>query len=65
MNDGVAIQGGLKEALSNKKHVNKVPTIAGSTRDEVKIWLAFSGILYLLIILRLVLYLAFKSYFKR
>ena len=42
-NDGVAIPKiGLKEALSNKKHVNKVPTIAGSTRDEVKIWLAFS-----------------------
>ena len=33
---------GLKDALSKKEHVNIVPTIAGSTRDEVKIWLAFS-----------------------
>lgn len=42
-NDGLVIPRiGLKEALSNNKYVNKVPTIAGSTRDEVKIWLAFS-----------------------
>ncbi len=42
-NDGLVIPIiGLKEALSKKEHVNKVPTIAGSTRDEVKIWLAFS-----------------------
>ncbi len=42
-NDGEVIPKiGLKKALSNKKYVNKVPTIAGSTRDEVKIWLAFS-----------------------
>ncbi len=42
-NDGVAIPKiGLRKALSNKKYVNKVPTIAGSTRDEVKVWLAFS-----------------------
>jgi para-nitrobenzyl esterase len=42
-NDGVVIPRiGLREALSNNKYVNKVPTIAGSTRDEVKIWLAFS-----------------------
>ena len=42
-NDGVVIPKiGLKEALSKKEHVNSVPTIAGSTRDEVKIWLAFS-----------------------
>ncbi len=33
---------GLREALSKREHVNNVPTIAGSTRDEVKIWLAFS-----------------------
>ena len=33
---------GLKRALSKKEYVNIVPTIAGSTRDEVKIWLAFS-----------------------
>ena len=42
-NDGIVIPKiGLKEALSRKEHVNNVPTIAGSTRDEVKIWLAFS-----------------------
>lgn len=42
-NDGLVIPKiGLKHALSKKEHVNIVPTIAGSTRDEVKIWLAFS-----------------------
>ena len=42
-NDGLAIPKiGLREALSKKEHINSVPTIAGSTRDEVKIWLAFS-----------------------
>ena len=42
-NDGLVIPKiGLREALSKKEHVNNVPTIAGSTRDEVKIWLAFS-----------------------
>ena len=42
-NDGLVIPLiGLKEALSKKEHVNNVPTIAGSNRDEVKIWLAFS-----------------------
>ncbi len=42
-NDGLVIPKiGLKQALSKKEHVNNVPTIAGSTRDEVKIWLAFS-----------------------
>ena len=42
-NDGLVIPKiGLREALSKKEHVNRVPTIAGSTRDEVKIWLAFS-----------------------
>ena len=42
-NDGLVIPKiGLREALSKKEHVNSVPTIAGSTRDEVKIWLAFS-----------------------
>ena len=42
-NDGLVIpQIGLKHSLSKKEHVNIVPTIAGSTRDEVKIWLAFS-----------------------
>jgi para-nitrobenzyl esterase len=42
-NDGIVIPSiGLKDSLSKKEHVNIVPTIAGSTRDEVKIWLAFS-----------------------
>ena len=41
--DGLVIPKiGLRDALSKKEHVNIVPTIAGSTRDEVKIWLAFS-----------------------
>ncbi len=31
---------GLKEALYRKEYVNIVPTIAGSNRDEVKLWLA-------------------------
>jgi para-nitrobenzyl esterase len=39
--DGIIIPtGGLKEALSSREHVNIVPTIAGSNRDEVKLWLA-------------------------
>ena len=42
-NDGIVIPKiGLKDALSNKEFVNNVPTIAGSNRDEVKFWLAFS-----------------------
>ena len=39
--DGIVIPiDGLKEAISNRDHVNIVPTIAGSNRDEVKLWLA-------------------------
>jgi para-nitrobenzyl esterase len=39
--DGIVIPvDGLKEALSSKNHVNIVPTIAGSNKDEVKLWLA-------------------------
>ena len=39
--DGVAIpEVGLDKALSMKEHLNIVPTIAGSNRDEVKLWLA-------------------------
>jgi len=39
--DGIAIPiEGLKEALSSRDHVNIVPTIAGSNKDEVKLWLA-------------------------
>ena len=52
--DGVAIPKiGLKESLSDKNHVNIVPTIAGSNRDEVKLWLStaryFVGLEYSLI----------------
>ena len=39
--DNVVIpKAGLKASLFNKDIVNKVPTIAGSNRDEVKLWLA-------------------------
>ena len=39
--DGIVIpEIGLTEALSKKEYVNLVPTIAGSNRDEVKLWLA-------------------------
>ena len=39
--DGVVIpKVGLSKALSMKEYVNNVPTIAGSNRDEVKLWLA-------------------------
>jgi para-nitrobenzyl esterase len=39
--DGIVIPlEGLKKALSNKDHINIVPTIAGSNKDEVKLWLA-------------------------
>lgn len=30
---------GLSKSLSSKEHLNIVPTIAGSNRDEVKLWL--------------------------
>ena len=39
--DGIVIpEIGLVEALSKKEYVNHVPTIAGSNKDEVKLWLA-------------------------
>ena len=42
-NDGVVIPKiGLKEALRSKDYLNKVPTIAGSNKDEIKLWLGFS-----------------------
>ena len=42
-NDDIVIPKiGLKNALSKKEYVNKVPTMIGSNRDEVKFWLAFS-----------------------
>jgi len=38
--DGIVIPFmGLRNALSSKEHLNIVPTIAGSNRDEVKLWL--------------------------
>ena len=38
--DGVVIPKiGLKKSLSDSSYVNIVPTIAGSNRDEVKLWL--------------------------
>ena len=41
--DGIVIPSiGLRKALANHDYVNNVPTILGSNRDEVKIWLAFS-----------------------
>jgi len=39
--DGIVIpEIGLTRALSMKEYVNHVPTIAGSNKDEVKLWLA-------------------------
>ena len=39
--DGVVIpKVGLMKALASSEHLNIVPTIAGSNRDEVKFWLA-------------------------
>ncbi len=39
--DGIVIpEIGLKNALSKKEYVYNVPTIAGSNRDEVKLWLS-------------------------
>tara|TARA_A100001011_G_scaffold240793_1_gene248774 strand:+ start:666 stop:2453 length:1788 start_codon:yes stop_codon:yes gene_type:complete len=38
--DGIVIpEIGLTEALSREEYVNNVPTIAGSNKDEVKLWL--------------------------
>ena len=39
--DGIVISKmGLSNSLSDKEYLNIVPTIAGSNRDEVKLWLA-------------------------
>tara|TARA_Y100001935_G_scaffold253174_1_gene258686 strand:+ start:843 stop:2627 length:1785 start_codon:yes stop_codon:yes gene_type:complete len=39
--DGIVVpKEGLRNALSNPKYVKDIPIIAGSTRDEVKLWLA-------------------------
>tara|TARA_B110000259_G_scaffold170381_1_gene201041 strand:- start:469 stop:1899 length:1431 start_codon:yes stop_codon:yes gene_type:complete len=38
--DGIVVPlMGLSKALASKDHLNVVPTIAGSNRDEVKLWL--------------------------
>ncbi|MDB2535184.1 carboxylesterase family protein [Gammaproteobacteria bacterium] len=40
-NDGIVIPKiGLEKALKNSKYVQKVPFMAGSNRDEVKLWIA-------------------------
>ena len=42
-NDGVVIpQIGLLQALGSPEHLYKVPTIAGSNKDEIKLWIGFS-----------------------
>ncbi len=39
--DGIVVsEDGLQNSLSNKDYVNKVPIIAGSNLDEVKLWLS-------------------------
>ena len=39
--DGIVIpKEGLKKALANPNHSKNIPIIAGSTKDEVKLWLA-------------------------
>ena len=39
--DGIVIpEIGLRKALYDSQYINKVPTMAGSNRDEVKLWLA-------------------------
>ena len=36
---------GLRKSLSDSSQVNIVPTIAGSNRDEVKLWLGTASYL--------------------
>jgi len=39
-NDGIVIpKEGLEKALKNPEHLNDVPLMAGSNRDEVKLWI--------------------------
>ena len=39
--DGIVIpKQGLRNALSNPKYIKQIPIIAGSNKDEVKLWLA-------------------------
>jgi len=40
-NDGIVIpESGLENALKSNRHTKNIPMIAGSNRDEVKLWLA-------------------------
>ena len=40
-NDGIVIpKVGLEKALKDSKYINNVPFMAGSNRDEVKLWIA-------------------------
>ena len=42
-NDGVVIpEIGLLKALGTPEYLYKVPTIAGSNKDEIKLWIGFS-----------------------
>ena len=42
-NDGIVIPKiGLLDALGSDEYLYKVPTIAGSNKDEIKLWIAFS-----------------------
>ena len=42
-NDGVVIpKDGLLAALGKPEHLNKVPVLAGTNRDEVKLWIGTS-----------------------
>ena len=42
-NDGIVIpEIGLLDALGSDEYLYKVPTIAGSNKDEIKLWIAFS-----------------------
>ena len=42
-NDGIVIpEIGLKDALQPKEYLNKVPIIAGSNKDEIKLWLGLN-----------------------
>jgi para-nitrobenzyl esterase len=43
-NDGIVIPKiGLLKALGSEEHLYKVPTIAGSNKDEIKLWIGFSN----------------------
>ena len=42
-NDGIVIpEIGLLESLGSEEYLNQVPTIAGSNKDEINLWIGFS-----------------------